>query len=174
MLGAYPNLASYYTSLHPILKIDTLSGTRAEVVQQFKILLTAARYSSRSIEVPSSCYFTDIARARPIYSCFPVSRLGKILGVPILEPGYTVHALRHISARSSSDPSSDSNSVQTREEDAEDQIILADGEGVVAEVEAQELTVEEENEEMAPDTALLAASELGEFSEATRRRAASN
>lgn len=161
MHGAFPDLDSYYTSLHPVLKVDSLAGTREEVTQQFKILLVAAHYSGRLLEVPPTCHFPDIDRTRPIYSSFPVSRLSKAVGVPLVEPGYTSHAMMHLQSRESA---THLTTAELGDEDPEEQVVLAEGEGAVPDIEAMGLEVEEENMEPAPDVALMAASELGKLS----------
>ncbi|ORY75961.1 hypothetical protein BCR35DRAFT_353484 [Leucosporidium creatinivorum] len=153
-LGYYPDLDGYYTSRRSLLKIDELRGSSDEVLQMFKILLVAAHYSRRSIEPPSTVTFTDLAGLpRPIYTSFAISRIGKSIGVSIVEYNYAHHAIQHL-ASAPPLPLGGPRGVEAP------QAVLSEGEEGEQGVEDPEFVLEDENEEEEGVAALQGSAEL--------------
>ncbi|GAA5834791.1 hypothetical protein JCM11251_003663 [Rhodosporidiobolus azoricus] len=97
--GFWSDVESYYTSPPPLLTIDHLSGPQGDLLQLFKILLTASHYANRALLPPSHSTFTDLPtyhQTRKIYSSFPVPHISEALQVPIVEPQYATAAAREL------------------------------------------------------------------------------
>ncbi|GAA5924637.1 hypothetical protein JCM3775_005430 [Rhodotorula graminis] len=102
--GFWSDVERYYTEPPPLLTVDHLSGDRDDVEQLFKILLTAAHYTSRTILPPTHATFLNLEpsssstsrQTRRIYSSFPIPHIAEALGVPIVEPRYPAWAAREL------------------------------------------------------------------------------
>ncbi|GAA5903870.1 hypothetical protein JCM8208_006601 [Rhodotorula glutinis] len=102
--GFWSDVEHYYSEPPPLLTVDHLSGDRDDVEQLFKVLLTAAHYTSRTLLPPTHATFLDLEpsssstsrQTRRIYSSFPIPHIAEALGVPIVEPRYTAWAAREL------------------------------------------------------------------------------
>ncbi|BGP47753.1 hypothetical protein JCM10450v2_003618 [Rhodotorula kratochvilovae] len=102
--GFWSDIDGYYSNPPPLLTVDHLSGSQDDVEQLFKILLTAAHYTSRALLPPTHATFLDLPSSSPstshqtrrIYSSFPVPHIAEALHVPVVEPRYPAWAAREL------------------------------------------------------------------------------
>ncbi|GAA6050270.1 hypothetical protein JCM3770_002763 [Rhodotorula araucariae] len=102
--GFWGDIDGYYSEPPPLLTVDHLSGSQDDLQQLFKILLTAAHYTSRALLPPTHVTFLDLPsssnstshQTRRIYSSFPVPHIAEALHVPIVEPQYRAWAAREL------------------------------------------------------------------------------
>ncbi|BGP55110.1 hypothetical protein JCM8202v2_002705 [Rhodotorula sphaerocarpa] len=102
--GFWSDLDGYYTAPRPMITTDSLTGSRKDVVQMMKVLLTVAYYTHRSVLPPSQVTFLDDLPAshatRNIYSAFPIPHISAGVQVEILEPNYRRRAASELVGRS--------------------------------------------------------------------------
>lgn len=102
--------------------------------------------------------FTDLdGLPRPIYTSFAIARIGKSIGVPIVEPNYAQHAIQHLASAPPLPFGGPRGAVEA-------QAVLGEsGEDVEQGVGNPEFVLEDENEEGEGVAALQGSAELGLF-----------
>ncbi|GAA5898452.1 hypothetical protein JCM5296_000436 [Sporobolomyces johnsonii] len=105
--GFWTDLDGYYSQPPPLVSLEFLSGTRAEIEQLFRLLLAAAHYSGRAVLPPDHATITDLPSApfvRDAYSTFPLAHIQQALNITMLEPDYVEHASSQLIGQSTLEP----------------------------------------------------------------------
>ncbi|GAA6002103.1 hypothetical protein JCM10207_003075 [Rhodosporidiobolus poonsookiae] len=107
--GFWTDLDGYYSQPPPLVSIDRLTGSQADLLQLFKIVTTVAHYTNRAVLLPpysTLLNLTSPSPVRPAHSTFPLAQLAdpsSPLGVRFVESRYVEHATAQLMGRSTVD-----------------------------------------------------------------------
>ncbi|TKA57416.1 hypothetical protein B0A53_00645 [Rhodotorula sp. CCFEE 5036] len=96
--GYWQDVDGYYTRSRKLISIEHLAGSREDMAQLFRTLLTLSYYTSRSFIPPGHVTFLDLASdvpTRDSFAAFPLSHLakeGNLYNVSVVEPEFIRHA----------------------------------------------------------------------------------
>lgn len=101
-MGYWNDIDGYYSRYPRVLTVPHMTGTKAQVSHQLRILLAAAHYTNRLFQPPAYISFTDIptdegntSAAREFYSAFPFDYIEEKIGDEILEANFVEHAIHN-------------------------------------------------------------------------------
>ncbi|GAA5862529.1 hypothetical protein JCM3774_001049 [Rhodotorula dairenensis] len=107
--GYWQDVDEYYTRPRQLISIDQLAGTRHDLAQALRVLLTLGFYTSRTLVPPAHVTFLDLASDVPVrksYAAFPLSHLATTehprnpYNVSVVEPDFVAHATSALLGRS--------------------------------------------------------------------------
>ncbi|GAA6061968.1 hypothetical protein JCM10212_005212 [Sporobolomyces blumeae] len=106
-------VGAYGSAPSRVLRVPTLVGTRDELKQILKILVTTAKMTGRALQLPSHVTILDIRSPSdpaspivlPTYAAFPLPHLAAALDIALVEPSYTSRTLSALGHASPEDAS---------------------------------------------------------------------
>ncbi|GAA5963915.1 hypothetical protein JCM8115_002756 [Rhodotorula mucilaginosa] len=104
--GYWQDVDGYYTRPRRLISIEHLAGSREDMAQLFRTLLTLSYYTSRSFIPPGHVTFLDLVSdvpTRDSFAAFPLSHLakeGNLYNVSVVEPEFIGHATSILLGRS--------------------------------------------------------------------------
>ncbi|GAA5939901.1 hypothetical protein JCM1841_000522 [Sporobolomyces salmonicolor] len=103
--GFCNNANSYYSYPPSLLIVPSFVGSRDDLKQLLKILVTAAKMSNRALQLPAFATFVDVLDPRsnkpvtlPTHAAFPLPYLSSALNFSLVEPFFSSHALAVLSS----------------------------------------------------------------------------
>ncbi|KAL8291977.1 hypothetical protein RQP46_001443 [Phenoliferia psychrophenolica] len=113
--GYWGDVNGYYSDPPKLLSTNHFVGSVRDLTKLVQIFLAIAHYTGRAFMPPATVVFTDLETestslgkkpsgqmVRQVYAAFPFGHLGAALGVDIVEPDYTEHAVRHLAGATTS------------------------------------------------------------------------
>ncbi|GAA5966889.1 hypothetical protein JCM21900_001957 [Sporobolomyces salmonicolor] len=98
--GFHNNANSYYSYPPSLLIVPSFVGSRDDLKQLLKVLVTAAKMSNRALQPPAFATFVDVLDPRsnkpvmlPTHAAFPLPYLSSALNFSLVEPFFSSHAL---------------------------------------------------------------------------------